>query len=288
MELGMYDFARPAVWVGGLALLVALACSTYVVWINGGSRNLGLGLGALFGACVLFALQLLFELQPTKSIVDFPAHFAADFQDKWIRKTPLTTTDGIAAIVNQEASGVMVKASPVFNSTQADKLTRDLAIIYMLSYLIERQFDWQIDAASYKTQYCTMNLRGSTSPPNECTTIDPAFVKGKLQKSGNVFAVPPHFLLFPLCLPPNSTLEITADTVIITNSVCEVSFAFRYPLLEMSSLVPLPDESTRYANVTHAIRATTTYFSLRAQDRKLKSYQSWASRIVSGVKEYFE
>jgi hypothetical protein len=269
----MHDLIRPAVWIGGIALIVALACSTYVVWTNGASRNLGIGLGALFGACVLFILQLWFELQPTKSIDDFPAQFAADFNDKWIRKHPLRTTDGIAAFVNLEASGIMANASPAFKTDQVDKLVRDLTIVYLLTYL------------------------GGTSSPDECTKIEHAYILDKLAKAGNVFAGPPHALWhLPLCLPPGSILDVAGDAVTMTNPVCQVSFVIRYPFLEMSSSLPdtnmhmemLPDGSTRYATVTLAIRATITYFALRAQDRKLKSYQSWASRVVNDAKGLFE
>lgn len=39
------------------------SCALYLVWVNGGSRNLALGLGALVGSFAIFVLQIAFELK---------------------------------------------------------------------------------------------------------------------------------------------------------------------------------------------------------------------------------
>src|ERR1700738_2638641 len=110
----MFDFVRPALWAGGLALIILLLCSAYVVLANAGSRNLGLGLGALFGACIIFAVQLWFELQSTQTITEFPAQFVVDFKDKSIRKHPIVLSEAVGAFVNQEANALMAGGEPPF------------------------------------------------------------------------------------------------------------------------------------------------------------------------------
>lgn len=293
----MFDFVRPALWAGGLALIILLLCSAYVVLANAGSRNLGLGLGALFGACIIFAVQLWFELQSTQTITDFPAQFVVDFKDKSIRKHPVVLSEGVGAFVNQEANALMAGANPSFNSDQAHAITRDLAIIYLVTYLIHRQFDWQLDTASYKVTQGTMTTFVGASGPGECAKVEHTYILDKLRKAGNVFASPPHALWFlPLCLPPSTTFDLSSRSVTLTSPVCEIFFSFQGEFLEKQSSLPdfgaqqvlLPDGSPRYESVTHGIRATVTYFALRAQDRKIKAYQAWAARVVEGVKALFE
>jgi hypothetical protein len=261
----MFDFVRPALWAGGLALIILLLCSAYVVLANAGSRNLGLGLGALLApASYLPCSSGSSSSQPKRS---------------------------------QEANALMAGANPSFNSDQAHAITRDLAIIYLVTYLIHRQFDWQLDTASYKVTQGTMTTFVGASGPGECAKVEHTYILDKLRKAGNVFASPPHALWFlPLCLPPSTTFDLSSRSVTLTSPVCEIFFSFQGEFLEKQSSLPdfgaqqvlLPDGSPRYESVTHGIRATVTYFALRAQDRKIKAYQAWAARVVEGVKALFE
>ena len=66
-----HDPIKYALWIGGISLVIALVCALYIAFINGGSRNLALGLGALVGACVIFGLQIVFELKGTATSSDF-------------------------------------------------------------------------------------------------------------------------------------------------------------------------------------------------------------------------
>jgi hypothetical protein len=66
----MHDPIKLAFWAGGISLIIALGCAFYVVAANAGSRNLALGLVAIFGACVIFAVQLYFELQGSTTADD--------------------------------------------------------------------------------------------------------------------------------------------------------------------------------------------------------------------------
>ena len=45
------DPVKYALGIGGFGLLTTLACGLYIALINGGSRNLGLALGAVAGSC---------------------------------------------------------------------------------------------------------------------------------------------------------------------------------------------------------------------------------------------
>jgi hypothetical protein len=62
-----------------------VGCAVYVVIENAGSLNLVLSLGALLGACLIFMVQLLFELQESTTAEDFPIEFTTDYETKSIR-----------------------------------------------------------------------------------------------------------------------------------------------------------------------------------------------------------
>jgi hypothetical protein len=301
----MCDLVRPALWVGGIALVITLLCAIYIFISNAGSRNLALGLGALAGACLIFALQIWFELQGSKITEDFPVQYDVDFQDKWIRKRPLRTTDGMSQFVSAEASKIISAATPPFRSDQAVTITHDMTIFSLVSYLLYQQRDWQLDTSSFRTDRGITTRWAGLSTPKECTKIDGTSIRQQLRKTGNIFADAAFGQLSDsLCLPPNSSLTITSIStptstsrvLSLTSPVCEISF-YSKDFIIWSSTTPgnnnapspqLPDGTVRYANVDHGVRATITYFALRAQDRDLSKYQSWAKRVVAGATQWFE
>lgn len=80
-----HDPIKYALWIGGFSLAITLACGAYVAWVNGGSRNLALGLGALAGACVILVLQIVFELKGSDTSSDFAVEFVFDHGQKTLR-----------------------------------------------------------------------------------------------------------------------------------------------------------------------------------------------------------
>lgn len=80
-----HDPIKYVLWIGGVSIVVALACATYIAWANGSSRNLGLGLGALLGACVIFALQIMFEMKGSTTSTDFAVEFVVDHGQNTVR-----------------------------------------------------------------------------------------------------------------------------------------------------------------------------------------------------------
>ena len=82
-----HDPIKYALWIGVFSGAITLACGLYIAWINGGSRNLALGLGALAGACVIFGMQILFELKGNTASSDFVAEFVVDYQEMAVRSS---------------------------------------------------------------------------------------------------------------------------------------------------------------------------------------------------------
>jgi hypothetical protein len=190
-------------------------CALYIVWANSGSRNLVLGLGALLGASAIFVLQVVFELQGSTSASDFPVEFTVDYQSKAVRGPrafqPRTYSGYRNIFIESEASKIIAAASPPFTKDDAPRITRDLAIVSILSYLLDEQFDWQLNAVTYRTTMGQETLSEALSKPSKCTNVRVADVRSRLEAAGNMFAnVARLGMRDAFCLPPHSKIEITS------------------------------------------------------------------------------
>ena len=308
-----HDPVRYVLWIGGVSLAMALGCGLYITWINGGSRNIALGLGALAGACVIFVLQIVFELKGTTTSSDFVVEFVVDYLQKDVHSSRAFDRSMAVAssyrnlFIEAEASKKVAAATPVLTRDDAPKIARDLGITSIISYLLEEQPDWQLDARSFKTSVGILNQWRGVSTPKECSLINIAAIRDKLQAAGNMFAsVQMGLGTTSLCLPPHAVLDVTQNSVAIRSFVCSVIFTLQEPFASVMSIDPhavaaakaagqyinpevatLPNGSPRYATVDIAARATVEFAWLRAQDRDLAKYQKWANRLVEGVKAQF-
>lgn len=308
-----HDPIKYALWLGGLGLAIALLCAAYVVWTNGSSRNLGLGLGALVGACVIFALQIIFEMRGTTTSTDFAVEFVIDYRDMNVR-SPRAYDQSMAVYRNgaieARASKIIAAATPPLTKDDAPKIARDLALVSLLSYLLDEQSDWQLDTRSFKTSTGIISLWGGLSTPKECSVITIGAIRERLQAVENTFAgaqVGMRGEKASLCLPPDAILEVTQNSVAIRTLVYSIIFTVQEPFLSVDSTDPravtlarktkqpinttvdtLADGSVRFATVTLSARTTVELSGLRAQDRNLDKHQKWTNRVVEGVKARFE
>ena len=308
-----HDPIKYALWVGGIGLAIAVGCALYIAWVNGGSRNIALGLGAVAGACVILILQIVFELKNTTASEDFGVEFVVDYQQKAVHSSRRYDQSTAAAssysnlFIEAEASKIIAAAEPVLTENDSPKIARDLGVASVISYLLEEQPDWQLDARSFKTSMGTVRQWRGVSSPKECSSINIAAIREKLQAAGNMFAsVQMGLGTTSLCLPPHAVLDITQNSVAIRSFVCSVTFMLQEPFASMTLVDPhlvaaakatrqpipaevptLPNGSPRYATVGIGARATVEFEALRAQDRDLAKYQRWANRLVEGVKARF-
>lgn len=311
-----HDPIKYALWIGSFSLVITFGCGLYIAWINGGSRNLALGLGALAGACVIFGLQLLFELKCSTSSDDFVVEFVVDYQQKSVRSPRAYHQSAAVAasrylLIEIEASNTVASTTPPLAKDDAPKITRDLGIVSIISYLLNEQPDWQLDARSYRTSIGTMQQWARSSTPKECSLISFDTIREKLQAAGNMFADIQIGMMgdkSSLCLPPHALLEITQSSVAIRSFVCSIVVTLQEPFTSTMTIDPnvvataratgayplsaitstLPDGLPRYVTVDIAARTTVEFGALRAQDRDLAKYQKWANRLVEGVKARFE
>ena len=232
------DPVKYELWGLGIGLALALTCAILIVIANGSSRNLALGLGALVGAVVVFGVQALFELQGSTATDDIYIEVVVDYQTKSVRSVqPTLYSHNI--FVEDEVSKLLADKSPPLGRDDAPRIVRDLAVVSVLSYLFEEQPDWQLNSSVYKTARGTMSTWQGTSKANECSYFSPDEVKTKLEKAENIFASALRTgRPVKLCLPPNSTMEVTTNSVTIRNRYCQISISFLEPFISMSSVDP--------------------------------------------------
>ena len=309
----MHDPVRYILWVGCVGLIVVVCCFTYVVWINAGSRNLALGLGALVGACVIFALQLIFEMRGSQTTTDFVVEFTIDFGTRTVRSTksylpPTLAGNYLSSLVVEDAASKLLQQKNSFpSSDDAPKIARDLAVLSSISFFLSDLPDWQLDAARYRTVIGTMSQWSRLSIPSECTRITLEDIVAKLKAADNMFAtIAQAGLMKDFCAPPGYVLEVASNSVVLRGLVSVITITFNEPFSSLSHFDPrqvaqalatqtpiaastelLSDGSPRYSNVTTTARLVVRYAAYRAQQRDLSKYQIWATRVAEGLSSRF-
>lgn len=165
-----------------------------------------------------------------------------------------------------------------------------------MGYVVEEQPGWQLDIAVYPTKSGIAKQWRTLSKPGECTPLPIENIRRDLKNVENTFAdVDIQAFPRPLCLPPNTKFEITANTMRVESRVAQIDFVINEPFVEMHSSNPfsdapsepplLPNGQFRYATILLGTRLTVTYSRWRAQDRDLAKYQAWIARFTQGLKQ---
>jgi hypothetical protein len=307
----MYDSLRVALWAGAAASALAAVCLVYLLSQNSGSRNIALATGALAGAAILLCVQLRFELRADESTDFITAEFTIDRAKPEIRQWKYSITQGQRLVRDLDASGKFAAAHPGQFDGDRGKLTQDMVIFSLLAYLGVEQFDWQIKRTQFVGQSTgTQTLTMLGSRPDECTVVTKDQLRTMLLNVGNSFAEGGMFFGQQfLCLPPRSTLQVTAVGVILTNPFCEISFTLEpsggvhygrpasgekppSTAAEVADFIErseprLPNGEPVFERRATGIRVTVRYSAIRAQHRDMPKYQDWSKRLVSGAQNWF-
>src|SRR5262249_18027532 len=136
----------------GLIILTSFAYST-----ASASRNLSLAIGALFGSALLLGIQMLFELQGSKTSESVETEFTFDLEKPALRQWQYPVSLG-------ERFASELRASQYLSSTHSEKLARspadrerlvsDMSIFSLVAYITTKQHDWQ-------TQRRHINVEGT-------------------------------------------------------------------------------------------------------------------------------
>jgi len=136
-----------------------------------------------------------------------------------------------------------------------------------------------LNTATYKMISGEMRRWHGLSKPDEYTEYALADAKEKLVILGNRFPAALVGIQDKIRLPPHSTVEITANSVVLQNGVCRVTIELLEHFLSMTSFDPrdrpqkmvmLPNGKPRFQNVSIGVRVTTETSSARSGARPSK------------------
>jgi len=276
------------------ALIISVATAITVVWQNRGSKNIALAVGALTGATMLFVIQLRFELQTVTTNEFMLAEFGIDRAKPEIRQWKYRPGSSSRASVEVSASQWLVKHDPKAFDGDREKLTSDLVLFSLATFLQDPESQyWDVQRHSLVGSSSGI-VRFHPSANRECTVLQMDNVRSQLTRAKNEFA---GALVFGqvVCLPPSSSLIISANSLVIRNHVCEITFT-----IESSGDVnffnpgpgeevpKLPNGQARFETRPVGLDVKIQFFALRIGQKENDKYRRWSSALVGGAREWFE
>jgi hypothetical protein len=242
---------------------------------------------------LVFAMQLSFELQASTSYEDISTEITIDRGKPEIRQWKYEGA-GRRMPAEIRASSWLSTNIPAAFELDREKLTVDLVLFSLVSFLVANEFDWQLRKRVYvgKSSGTLMTVQ-SVSKDSECTIISAEYLKQELSRAENAFAQ--AISSGVLRLPPRSTLAVTSKALVIRNPICHLRFT-----LESSGSVSfmkpgtggevplLTSGESQLETRWVGLRVETTFCALRAQHRDTMKYRAWASRVIDGARNWFE
>lgn len=295
----MLDGLRIAFYVGIAAAIVLVVSLIIVGAANGGSRNISLSLGTLFGALLLLGIQLAFELRPMETVAIFQTDFTTDNEKPKIEQFRYPISSAHRAINEVEANKFLLAKNPLAFQGDGEKLWKDMSIFSLVLYLWTEQHDWQIARDSlgdHQGGYEQFRYLSKSELPNQCSKVAFSRIQVMLDQVDNVFAYfkPVTFPFDFMCLPPDSSIHIEAESLTIETRLCRIHFAVETPWIMKDSRKPGTNDSplvegkrARFETRSGIIRATVTYDWMRAQSREMPKYQTWANDVVERARKWF-
>ena len=287
--------------VGILSLCVVLFVVVRIAAENTASRNLVLATAALGAAVILYLIQIPLELHRSISYDHISAEFTTDRGKPEIRQWIYTSsglTTGWRMGIETNASSWLAANNPLAFNQDLDKLTSDFFLFSLVSFFTVNEFDWQLKRTIFKGKTSGIVYTAKpVSKRNDCSSFSEQNIRDRLSQAGNLFAGA-HLTVTSgrLCLPPRSVLGITANSLVIRNPICEVSFnvehsgSVNYTKPSTGGLVApqLAGGGAQYETRLIGLEVQTTYFALRSQHGDSEKYRDWCSRVINGAREWFE
>jgi hypothetical protein len=114
--------------------------------------------------------------------------------------------------------------------------------------------------------------------------------------AGNAFADGNMFFGYEsLRLPPKSTIDVKAGSVVLKNPFCNISFvlessgsvAFYSPGTGALEQPTLPNGESKLETRLTNIRVTVRCSAMKAQHREMPKYDNWSKSVVTGAQSWF-
>ena len=290
------DLLRILLALNIIAIIVIWVTAPYIAWINGGSRNIAIAVGALVGATLIYLIQLPFEFQRSTRFETIGTDITIDRLHQIIRPWNYGLGAPWRIGIEKNASDWLVKTSPMAFSNDRDKLTYDFLIFSLLSFCTTNEYDWQLERRAYRSGSGTITTTHGPSNEKDSKVLLEKDLRTALSLADNAFSQAPLLIMTGrLCLPPKTELTISGKSLTLRNPVCQIRFTFdrlvldlRNPATAEIEVAKLPNGEPQFETRNVGIVVETTYFALRAQHRQKRKYEEWATRLVNGAREWFE
>jgi hypothetical protein len=315
------DGLKITLFVGITAAIIAAACLGSIAWLNAGSRNLALATAAFVGAFFLLIVQLPFELRSHSIENFFNAEYTVDRKYLKIRQwrkapkmPPLPELEaskvkllrdfidgfpGSMRMGNESDASKFIaeKNIGIFNGprTYREKLTTDLALYSLVTYMLTEHFDWQKQTKIYYSGSgkSAKSMRISQLP--DCSIMGKEEIQQMLASAGNMFGEAPILTgMDEMCLPPGSRIEILPSKLKINNPFFDVTFSLEMEKY-LSHMKPrtqdkpvLPNNEPQFETRQIGITGSVKYSWLRAQHRDMPKYKVWCKKVLDEAKMWFE
>jgi len=298
MRVTEFDILQLAFVAAAFAAVLLLISVGYIALQNKASQTLVLATAAVLGTLVVYTVNLLFELRGTKTADHITVEVTIDRLKQRIGQWD-PGSNYMRMATEQFASEWLAANHPDEFTSDGDKLTKDLILFALINFLVEREHDWQISKVSFKGR--GLQTWQGLSKPDECTEISEQELKTLLSKAGNIFANGPVRGFRKLCLPPNSHLDVTSDSLVMRSPICQLTFHVDDPSMidntepkkvgegpRVLSVPELPKGGPRFTTRLQGLSVESKFFATRAHHPEKTKYQEWLSRVTNDAHTWFE
>jgi hypothetical protein len=290
------DILRIVLILDLVALAVAAFCTITLAWSSTASQNIGLASATLLAAMLLFILQMFYEYREDTSTHRFFSEITIDVGAKRIGEDSYLKKEGGSKYwAEANSSDWLAANNPTAFLSNRDKLTRDAALFYVVSFFINTQYDWKTERIVWKGKLTDKPNSSMNFPlDTDCTVINENEFRQALKSAGNMFADAPLRFLppFGVRLPPNTRFTSSPDRLSIANPFCKITFSVELSniMTQMSPPAVTPLSASQigpFENRVVSVNTEVTYLPLRSKHRSRPLYERWVARLLADMKEWF-
>jgi hypothetical protein len=287
-----------AIWVGLLAALLLSACILYVTWQNRGSQAMVFAAGTVISAIIFLCIQAGYELRRNSRPSWVSTYISIDLGASEISlPRPQRVSDlkefNPHSYIGQGAASDWLKQHADFKNHDLQKLVADFVVLNILEMISLGEPDWQMRTVTFGGRR-GVEVSGYRylSKPSECLYVTKTHLQEKLTRADNFFAGALVSLGDRTAFPPKSVIEVTTNSVVLRNPVCQITFTVESRGSDSISPVPSgnPPEirnDDRYFNGLFGIDIDTVYFATRAKSPDADKYREWSERLVGDCARWF-
>ena len=279
-----------------VTLIVSVALVLWFMCHNLGNKEIVFATATVVSAAVFYGLQVFLGLSESKKVAGLMNEITIDRSTRFAGAHLYTLNQSHRAAIEREAVEKVAQAHPESLNYQEEILCKDLLVFSTLEWLVWEEFDWQLEAKSFRMSDGTLGSRRPTSLVKKSTVLKVADLRKALSASGNMFA--DHFSGVredALLLPKNSKVTIGNNSITISHPVFDLKIEFDKQPREISNANPLtrkmeilPNGRPRNSKYAFEMTFTATIKRFRSGDIDRPRFETWFARLESDIQKWFE